>query len=254
MALKQAKVITVTSVKGGVGKTTTLLCLAGILSQRKKKTLLLDFDLYSGSLALSLNVDNEKDVYTLVNDFSNNRFTYLEDYVVKYNDFIDVIPSVKDPRYASKISSKYIGLILSKAMMRYDVILIDTNHVLDEMNLMIRDHSDTILYLMQNTPSDVKNMKTMISIHKDIEMDHYKIILNEAIHKKNTCFSKTDISNIIKSEIDYVIPESFYLKNIDKMIMDGVIPTLDTSVLKNYPKIVELYQKMLEELVPEKWR
>ena len=105
MAVKQAKVITVTSVKGGVGKTTTLLCLAGILSQRKKKTLLLDFDLYSGSIALSLNIDNEKDVYTLVNDFSNNRFTYLEDYTVKYNEFIEVIPYVKDPRNSTKINT-----------------------------------------------------------------------------------------------------------------------------------------------------
>ena len=39
MALNKAKVITVTSVKGGTGKTTTVLNLAGILSEMKLQRL-----------------------------------------------------------------------------------------------------------------------------------------------------------------------------------------------------------------------
>ena len=39
MALNKAKVFTITSVKGGVGKTTTVLNLAGIYSRMNKKVL-----------------------------------------------------------------------------------------------------------------------------------------------------------------------------------------------------------------------
>ena len=48
MALNNAKVITVTSVKGGTGKSTTVLNLAGVLSEIGKKTIIVDLDLYSG--------------------------------------------------------------------------------------------------------------------------------------------------------------------------------------------------------------
>ena len=57
MAIPKAKIITIASVKGGTGKTTTVLNLAGTYSIMKKKTLILDFDLYSGGIALSLNID-----------------------------------------------------------------------------------------------------------------------------------------------------------------------------------------------------
>ena len=51
MAIKKAKIITIASVKGGTGKTTIALNLAGTYSLLNKKTLILDFDLYSGVFA-----------------------------------------------------------------------------------------------------------------------------------------------------------------------------------------------------------
>ena len=85
MAIKQARVITVTGVKGGVGKTTTTLNIAGILANKKLKTLVIDMDLYSGGIALSLNIDTDKDLFHIADDMNNNRFDYIENYVTKYN-------------------------------------------------------------------------------------------------------------------------------------------------------------------------
>ena len=58
MAIKKAKIFTISSVKGGVGKTNLTLMLAGILENLKKKTLIIDLDLFSGGIAVSLNIDN----------------------------------------------------------------------------------------------------------------------------------------------------------------------------------------------------
>ena len=114
MALRQAKIITVTSVKGGVGKTTLALNLAGLISLEKKKVLVLDADLYGNAVALSTKADQDKTLFTLVDDLKNNRFISEQDYVTKYNEYLSILPAPKDPRQANKIGSKYTHIVLDE--------------------------------------------------------------------------------------------------------------------------------------------
>lgn len=252
MAIKQAKVITVTSVKGGTGKTTTVLNLAATFSLLQKKTLILDFDLYSGAIALSLNIDVDADMYKLAYDMSVNDFKNINDYTLKYNEFIDIIPSPKDPRYANKIETKYISSIIKKVITKYDVILIDTNHYLNSTNLVLFDNSDTIVYIINNSPSDLKNMKSMISIYKDMEKENYIVVLNQSTNKLNEMFNRYDIKNIIQNDIDYCIPNNFYNKNINKYVLDGKIMLLEKNIRMINRKTAKTFNKMALDLL-ERW-
>lgn len=252
MAVKQADVLTITSVKGGTGKTTNVLNIAGILSSIDKSVLIVDLDLYTGGVACSLNIDNDKDLFLLVNDMNNNKFDYLENYIIKYNDKIDVIPAPKDPRDASKISAKYLNVVLAKAKMKYDVVLIDTNHLLTDTNLVILDNSDVILYFVSNDPIDLKNMKSMTSIFRDMEVDNYRVILNNSLNRGKNIFNNYDIKTIINGKIDYVLPPALYEKNIDKYLIDGQILTLDKKYISNHRKEILSYQIFLEGLLKKK--
>ena len=115
MANTSGKFISICSVKGGVGKTTTALNLAGIYHSLKKKVLILDLDLYSGGVSAILDLKNKKDIFMLIDSISNNRFTKISDYIEHYNSNIDVLASPRDPRQASKIDSKYIPIVLDLA-------------------------------------------------------------------------------------------------------------------------------------------
>ena len=111
MASKNGKVVCVSSVKGGVGKTILSINLAGIYHLLGKRVLLIDLDLYSGGIATCLDIKNKKDIFMLADSINNNRFTTLADYVTKYNENIDVLASPKDPRMANKVTGKYLPLI-----------------------------------------------------------------------------------------------------------------------------------------------
>ena len=240
MAINKGNILCLFGVKGGIGKSVLAMNLAGVASNLKKRILLIDADLYGGSIALALNKLVNKTIYNFVDDYNNNRYKDLNDYITKYNEYIDFVASPKDPRKSNKIDSNYIEILLDKAKFNYDLIIVDTNHILDEINLSILDKSDNILFLVSNDSFDIKNISTLISIFKDLEIDKYKVLLNNSIRENREYFNLYDIKDIIKTNIDYELSNKFYVRDIDRYIMDGNIITLNKKYIntKDY-KVLE---------------
>lgn len=251
MSLNKAKMFTITSTKGGVGKTISTLNLAGMYEKMGKKVLIIDLDFYSGDIAAALNINVKKDIYNLYEDLTNNKFTNIEDYVNIYDEYISVLSSPKDPRYGRRIENKVLSLILYKVGFKYDVILMDTNHIMTDINLFAFDYSDYILYIMNNDLMNLKGMKSIVSIMNDMNKYNYRIILNKSIIKDKNYFNKSDIRNVINKNINYIIPESFNIKNIDKYIIDGKILTLDKGVIKRHKKTLKIFNMIAKDLLVE---
>ncbi len=220
----------ISSAKGGVGKTVTTINLAGIFEHLEKKVLIIDLDLYSGGISIALNRPFERTIFNFVDDYNNNRYQNFESYITKYDEWIDLLPCPKDPRQANKIDSKYIEILIDKAVSNYDVVLIDTSHLLDEINIVTLDKADNILFVLTNDPLDIKNMKSLMSIFNDSGIMNYKILLNNSRDPYKDYFSIFDIKNIINANIDYTLTSNFYLKNIDSYIMNGEIITLQNKM------------------------
>lgn len=227
---KKGKIITVTSAKGGVGKTIFLLNLAGIFSRMKQKVLIVDCDLVGGAVALDLNLNPIKNIFHISDDIFNNRYQNYTDYLTPYQDNIDIVASCKDPKQALKIDMNYIMMFLKQVKNEYDIILVDTTHGFTKENINILDKSDIILYMMTNDIMDIKNTKSYMEVMNDIEMDHIKIILNNSRDINLNYFSKYDIRSIIGRNIDYSLDRSLYIKNITSFLIEGEIFTLNESL------------------------
>lgn len=246
------KVISVSSVKGGVGKTTILLNLAGIYCELGKRVLIIDLDLFSGGVAISLNVKNTKDIFMLVDSMANNRFTELNKYVTSYNKNIDVLAAPRDPRDAMKIESRYIPLVFDAAKKEYDVVLVDTSHVLNEVNLTILDYSYMSLFIITNDLVDLKNMKSLLSIFNDTDKKNYLICLNNSRDTGKDYMSMYDIRTTIDDNVNYTISNSYYIKNIDKYVMNGEILTLNKKINTFHAKDISNMQKMALDLIDDR--
>ena len=245
------KIVTVSSVKGGVGKTTLTANLAGIYFLLKKKVLIVDLDLYAGGIATILNVDNKKDIYMLVDSIRNNRFTSLRDYVCTYNNGIDVLAAPKDPRDVSKIEGRFISKILDIAKTEYDIVLVDTHHLLDEVTLVTLDACNMSAFVVTNDLVDLKNMKTLISIFSETKKDNYKVVLNNSRDTGRDYISLFDVRNILKNNVDYTISKNFYIKNIDKYVLKGDILTLNKFINKAYAGDIKNMTKLALDLISE---
>lgn len=249
---RDSKIISIASVKGGVGKTTMTINLAGAYYMMGKKVLIIDADFYSGGVSTWLDIRNKKDIYMMINSISNNRYTSISDYVTSYNNGIDVLASPRDPRSAMKIESKYIPIIFEFAKREYDVILVDTNHIMNEVNLMILDNSYMSLFLVTNDLVDLKNMKSLISIFKDTDKTNYLVCLNNSRDTGKDYLSMFDIRNIIKCNIDYTISNNFYIRNIDKYVMNGEILTLNKSINRFHGADIKKIKSIAMELIDDK--
>ena len=245
------KIITISSVKGGVGKTTMTLNLAGIYCELNKRVLIIDLDLYSGGIAASLNVKNKKDIYTMIDSMANNRFTELKKYVTTYNKNIDVLACPKDPRMGAKVSGRYIPVIFDLAKKEYDVVLVDTYHILDEINLTALDYSYMTLFIITNDIVDLKNMKSLISIFKDTDKKNYLILLNNSRDIGKDYLNLYDIRTIIKNNVDYTLSKNYYIKNIDKYTISGEILTLNNSINLFHSKDINNMKKMALDLIDD---
>lgn len=252
MNLKKGKVVTITSTKGGVGKTITIFNLATIYSKMGLKTLILDMDFFGGVISTLVDSNNDKTIFNLVEDLSNNRYEKLDDYVFKYSKNIDIVAAPKDPRSANKIDFKYIPLILNSCIYKYDVVLIDTNHVLNENNIIALDNSDSILYLFTNDVFDLKNSKSFMSIVKDTELNNCVVVLNDSVMPEKCYFSMYDIKNIIKKNVDFVIPRTMHIKNIDKYIMNNTLFVKNKNILLSDKKGYKVLEDIANKLINDK--
>lgn len=231
--MAKGKIMTITSMKGGVGKTLSTLLIASMLKKNKIKTLIIDLDLYNGDVAFALNLDVKSSIYSLCDDVTNNRYKKdTSDYLVKYDEYIDILPSPKDPRQASKIDRKSLEIVLNSFSNQYDVILIDTNHILSVTNMVAFELSDVIVNIFTNDALDLKSTKTFISICKNMDVSNLHLALNISSNDDKNYFSLYEIETIIKEKVDLIIPKNFYITNIDKQILDG--------------KVIEVFEKLLK--------
>lgn len=231
--MARGKIVCFYGGKGGVGKTTTLLSLAGTLSKLNKKVLIVDLDLTNGAIAISLNREANKTIFNFVEDYINNKYNDLDKYITKYDENISFVASPKDPRYASRIDVKYIDILLEKSVYNYDVVLIDTPSILNEISVYSLDKSDIVYLLTTNDCVSLKNIKNLVNLFIENNLDKYKIILNNSFIPNKDYFSNYDIKNIIGHNIDYVISSSFHVNNLDELVVNGEIITYKYSKFKD---------------------
>ena len=73
-----------------------------------------------------------------------------------------------------------------------------------------------IIFLVYLTTVSKNSLENKLYIYYKY---NYKVILYDAREKGRNFYNKYDIKNIINKGVDYIIPDTFYFKNIDKYVI-----------------------------------
>jgi len=107
-------------------------------------------------------------------------------------------------------------------------------------------------FVITNDLVDLKNMKSLVSIFKEMKKINYKIVLNNSRDTGRDYISLFDIRNMIKTNVDFTISKNFYIRNIDKYILNGEILTLNKNVNRFNSSDIKNMNKLALSLIDDK--
>ena len=192
------KVIGILSLKGGVGKTSTVTALGDAISDFGKKVLLVDGNLSAPNLGMHLNIiDPEKTLHHVLRGEANPK-----DAIHKLENF-DIMPSSLFNRTQVnplKLKDKLKGL-----KRRYDIIIIDSPPSMNEEAMGVMNASDDIFIV---TTPDYPTMSITVKTAKIIKQRGAPLtglIINK-VYKKNFELSTNSIEDTAEIPVMAVIP------------------------------------------------
>ena len=188
---------TVANQKGGVGKTTTVVSLAGILAQRGQRVLLIDTDPHA-SLTAYLDYDSDRLDGTLYELFQAVKPTteLVNKLTLKTKfDNINLLPASITLATLDRVmgNREGMGLVLKRALLRiqdqYDYVLIDCPPVLGVMMVNALAACDRILVPVQTEFLALKGLERMMKtfeIMQRSKRDKFRFTVIPTMFNKRT--------------------------------------------------------------------
>lgn len=210
-----ARIIVVTSGKGGVGKTTVTANLGVCLSELGSKVLLIDADTGLRNLDLMLGLEN-RIVFNCF-DFLDGKCTIEQTLVRdKQTDGDLLLLSLTKNGEERSISEDEMKDIVSKVSDKFDYILIDSPAGVEEgFRIAIAAAKEALVVITPELAS-IRDADKVIGLllSKTIPQEKINLVINRVrpeMVQRNNMISVDDIVDILSADIIGVIPED---KNI----------------------------------------
>ena len=226
------KVVGIVSLKGGVGKTSSVVALGAALSNLGKSVLLIDGNLSAPNLGLHLDlIEPEKTLHHVLNDE-----VPISDAIYESNGF-DVIPS-------SVFNSGEVSPLKLKSKLRslkdkYDIILIDSSPSLDSETLAVMLASDEILVVTTPDYSTLSMTLKASNLAKKRGTPITGLILNK-VYNKNFELSLDDIEKTSSVPVMAVVPHDSNIMKSQSRFVPSVYYSPRSKGSHEYMKLAAL--------------
>ncbi len=257
------KIWAISNQKGGVGKTTTVVTLGGLLNNWGFRVLLVDLDPH-GSLSsyFGLNPDElDKSVYNLFHNASQKKTIAPETYFVKTQfDGLSVLPASTAiatlDRQVAAIGG--MGLVISSALKKvadqYDYVLIDSPPMLGVLMINALAACDQLIIPVLSEFLAIKGLERML---RTIDMVYHARKAKPRCTIVPTMFDKRtkaarDSMLSLRTQYQGLVWDSFI--PVDTKVREASLAGTPLSLFVKKSKAVDAYAELLEVLLHENQR
>ncbi len=157
-----AQVITITSGKGGVGKTTSSAAFATGLAQRGKKTVVIDFDVGLRNLDLIMGVERRVvfDIVNVIQGEAKLNQALIRD---KRVDGLAILPA-SQTRDKEALTKEGVGQIIEELSKDFDCIVCDSPAGIERGALMALYYADQAVVVTNPEVSSVRDSDRILGV------------------------------------------------------------------------------------------
>lgn len=241
---KKSTIITIFSTASAVGKSVLAVNITAELAKQNFKVCIVDLDLQFGDVCHYLKLKPEFSIYHYQEADKLSGNGVLDNYLLKYNEHLSVLAAPAEIEESYNIETQTVLKALDYLKTQYDYIILDTASGFSDINLVVMDSSDIILFvgILDFIPT-IKNMKigyaTMLKI--GYPKEKIRFVLNRSNAKKN--ISIKDVEDLLEESFYHVLPNAFVMTLAS--IRAGV-PMVSSIPANDYgEKVKELVDKLL---------
>ena len=231
---KRAKIIAITSGKGGVGKTTSSAAFATGLALKGHKTVVIDFDVGLRNLDLIMGCERRVvyDFINVVNKESNLNQTLIKD---KRVDNLYILPA-SQTRDKDALTEEGVEDVLNELAKTFDYIICDSPAGIEKGALMAMKFADEAIIITNPEVSSVRDSDRILGLlssktkraekGEEKVKEHLLLTRYDPNRVENgEMLALNDVKEILAIPVLGVIPES---KAVLKASNSGIPVTLDT--------------------------
>jgi len=186
-AAEMGRVITVSSTKGGSGKSVVATNLAAALARRSSRpVVLVDADLQFGDVAVMLRLVTPHTIVDAVSAQGRLDAQYLQSLLVRHEPSgLLVLPAPLEPSFAERVSAADMTRIVEILRSFCAFVVIDTPAQFNDVVIALIERSDDILMVAGLDIPNIKNTKLGLQTLRLLEVGEEKLtlLLNRADSK-----------------------------------------------------------------------
>ena len=217
------RVFTTSSATGGCGKTFYATNVAYFLTHYTgKRTCIVDLDLQFGEVSTALRMRPKFTIFDALQRDEEDESAladHIEEYLVKHDTGIYLLPAPKDPSEADRISPPDVTRIIEAIRTKFDYVIVDTPSALTEIVLAAFDLSDELFTMATLDLPSVRNMGVFLNTLDKLKIpsEHVQLILNKA--EKDVGIDIEQITKLFPQGFMSVLP---YAREVSKSINVGM--------------------------------